>query len=41
VVANSADNGKTITSPQVTLEGLTKRVTFLWSKWPLIKTVIR
>jgi hypothetical protein len=29
VVANSADNGKTIASPQVTLEALTKRVTFL------------
>jgi hypothetical protein len=29
VVANSSDNGKTIASPQVTLETLTKRVTFL------------
>jgi hypothetical protein len=29
VVANSADNGKTIASPQVTLEALIKRVTFL------------
>jgi len=29
VVANSADNGKTISSPQVTLEALIKRVTFL------------
>jgi hypothetical protein len=29
VVANSANNGKTIASPQVTLEALIKRVTFL------------
>jgi hypothetical protein len=29
VIANSSDNGKTITNPQVTLEALTKRVTFL------------
>ena len=29
VVANSADNGKTIASPQVTLDALSKRVTFL------------
>jgi hypothetical protein len=29
VIANSADNGKTITNPQVNLADLTKRVTFL------------
>jgi len=29
VVANSSDNGKTISNPQVTLADLTKRVTFL------------
>jgi len=29
VIANSSDNGKTISSPHVTLEALTKRVTFL------------
>jgi hypothetical protein len=29
VVANSSDNGKTISSPQVTLADLSKRVTFL------------
>jgi len=29
VIANSSDNGKTITNPQVTLEALTKRITFL------------
>ena len=29
VIANSADNGKTLAGPQVTLETLSKRVTFL------------
>lgn len=29
VIANSSDNGKTISSPQVTLADLIKRVTFL------------
>jgi hypothetical protein len=29
VIANSSDNGKTISSPHVTLANLTKRVTFL------------
>lgn len=29
VIANSSDNGRTFTSAQVTLEALTKRVTFL------------
>ena len=41
VVANSSDNGKTITSPQVSLADLTKRVTFLWSQWPSIKIITR